>query len=64
MSREKQGYAEALIGIRAAFPGRESLRIGECARYLGIDRHTAAKRIARNAAGVVLITDFARQIAT
>lgn len=63
MSREKQGYADNLIRIREMFPGVEALRIGQCAAFLGIDRHTARRRIRINEQTKrVTVNDFARQI--
>ena len=63
MSREKQGYEINLAAIREAFPGANAIRIVQAAAFLGIDRHTAAKRIRVNEqTGMVTLTDFARQI--
>jgi len=63
MSREKQGYADNLLRIREAFPGVEMLRISQIAKFLGVERHTAARKIARNkATNMVSVADFARQI--
>lgn len=63
MSREKQGFEANLARIREAFPGVEALRIGQCADFLGVDRHTARKCIRINEqTKLVTVYDFARQI--
>ena len=63
MSREKQGFDENLIRIREVFPGLEALRIGQCAAFLGIDRHTARRKIRINEqTKMVTVVNFARQI--
>lgn len=64
MSREKQGYAENLAAIREAFPGKNAVRLGQAAEFLGVDRHTAKRHIRVNEMGVVTIFDLARQIST
>lgn len=42
--REKEGYRDVLADILEYTNGRRLLTVAETARYLGIDRRTAAKR--------------------
>lgn len=60
---EKEGYRENLCRIRECFPGREALRKGEVAEFLGLDRRTITRKIRFSAATkLVTVQDFARQI--
>jgi len=63
MSREKEGFRDTMAQLNEAFPDKGALSQKEAAQFLGVCRHTAARKIKFNATtGLVTKADFARQI--
>lgn len=63
MSREKSGYRDTIEQLNAMFPDCGMLNQAQVARFLGVTRQTAAKRIRFNPATArVTKADLARQV--
>jgi hypothetical protein len=63
MSREKEGDRDTLAALNEMFPEQGMLNQAQVARFLGVTRQTAAKRIRFNPATArVTKADLARQV--
>lgn len=63
MSREKEGYRDTLAALNEMFPEQGMLNQAQVARFLGVTRQTAAKKIRFNpATSRVTKADLARQV--
>ena len=43
MPREKEGFRDQLVRLDELFPGRETLKLDEVAKLVGLDRRTLLK---------------------
>lgn len=63
MSRGKAGYRDTMAALNEMFPECGMLNQAQVARFLGVTRQTAAKRIRFNPATArVTKADLARQV--
>ena len=63
MSREKEGYRDTIAQLNEMYPEQGMLNVNEVARFLGVTRQTAAKKIRFNqTVNRVTKADLARQI--
>ena len=63
MSREKESYRDTLAALNEMFPEQGMLNQAQVARFLGVTRQTAAKKIRFNPATArVTKADLARQV--
>ena len=62
MSREKQGFHDTMAQLNEMFPDKGMLNQTDVARFMGVHRTTAARRIKFNSMKLVTKADFARQI--